>query len=110
MYIVLFSELKVGCEYEEFSKCYSQLCNTITDVDTLLPYFVQEKIILPDNQQEINAIAEIDEKVQKLMTYISGPLKAGNTEVFYTMLRIMEEYGNQTTQKLTAEMRKSLSM
>ena len=110
MCVVLFSETKVGCEYKEFNDHYTQLCSTITDVDTLLTQFVEEKIILPDNQQEINAITEKDKKVQKMMTYISGPLKTGNTEVFYTMLRILEEHGNQATQKLIGEMRKNLSM
>ena len=79
-------------------------------MDTLLPHFVQEKIIDPNNQQEIDVIAKQDEKVKKLMTYISGPLEAGNTKVFYAMLRIMEENGNQTTQNLVGEIRKSLSM
>ena len=111
MYIhCVFSETKVGCEYEEFIKRYSELCNTKTDVDTLLPHFVQENIINPNNQQEINMIVALDRKVQKLMTYILGPLEAGNTEVFYTMLRIMEEHGNQTTQNLAGEIRKDLSM
>ena len=40
--------------------------------------------------------------------HISGPLKAGNTEVFNIMLGIMEEYGHHATQQLAAQIRRSL--
>ena len=49
-------------------------------------------------------------KVQKLMIHISGPLKAGNTEVFHIMLRIMEEHGHRAMQELAGKMKRSLSV
>ena len=96
-------------EKETFTKHYSQLCDTLTDVDNLLPHFVQEKVINFNDLDEINTQEIKRPKVQKLMTHISGPLRAGNTEVFYTMLRIMEEYGHRATQQLADQIRKSLS-
>ena len=74
-----------------------------------MPHFVKEKIITPDDQQEINGMNKLSQKASKLMTYISGPLKAGNTDVFYTMLKIMEEYGNSPTQTLAEKIKKICS-
>ena len=97
-------------EEEVFTKHYSKLCDTLTDVDNLLPYFVQQRVITTNELEEISATVPSTKKlkIQKLMTHISGPLTAGNTEVFYTMLRIMQEYGHQATQHLGDQMRKSL--
>ena len=55
-----------------------------------------------EDQDEINAIvlSTKKRKVQKLMVHISGHLEAGNTKMFYIMLRIMEEYGHHATQQL----------
>ena len=93
-----------------FTNHYAKLCNTLTDIDNLLPYFVEENIISINDVDEINAIVPSTKKlkVQKLMTHISGPLTAGNTEVFYTMLRIMEDYGHQATQQLADQINRSL--
>ena len=89
---------------------YAKLCDTLTDIDNLLPHFVEEEVITINDVDEINAIVPSTKKlkVQKLMTHISGPLLAGNTEMFYTMLRIMEDYGHQATQQLANQIRRSL--
>ena len=97
-------------ELNMFTEYYSALCHTLTDVDSLLPQFVQKRVITTDNLEEINAIVTSARKVQKLMVHISGPLRAGNTEVFYIMLRIMEEYGHHATQQLAEQIRKSISV
>ena len=83
----------------KFASHYSKLCNTLTD---LLPHFVQEKIITTNDLEEINAIVPSTEKLQKLMSYVSGSLRAD------VMLRIMEEYGHQATRQLGDQIRKSL--
>ena len=95
-------------EEEVFTTYYPQLCNTLTDVDNLLPHFVQHGIITVNDLEEIGATVPSTKKVQKLLMHISGPLKAGNTEVFYTMLRIMEENGLKVTNQLADQIRKSL--
>ena len=87
---------------------YSKLCSTLSDIDNLLPHFVTKKIININDLEEIKANAPSIRKVEKLMRHISGPLEAGNTEVFYIMLRIMKKYGHQATQKLADQIRKSL--
>ena len=93
---------------EVLSTHYSKLCNTLTDIENLLPHFVDEDIIKFQDLEEINAIVPSTKKVQRLMVHISGPLRAGNTEVFYIMLRIMEEYGHLATQQLADQIRRSL--
>ena len=107
-YCVLFTVRMDIYELNVLTEHYSALCHTLTDVDSLLPQFVQKRVITTDNLEEINAIVTSTKKVQKLMTHISGPLRAGNTEVFYIMLGIMEEYGHHATQQLANQIRKSL--
>jgi len=45
--------------------------------------------------------------VQKLLRHISGPLKAGHTRGFYSMLKIMEVYGTHATQQLASQIIKA---
>ena len=99
-------------EHDVFTNHYPMLCNTMTDVDNLLPHFVQKRVIKTDDLEEINAIIPSTKKlkVQKLMIHISGPLRAGDTDAFYIMLKIMEEYGHQATQQLADQIRKSLAV
>ena len=91
-----------------FTKHYSKLCDTLTDIDKLLPHFVAENIIDDNDLQRINALVTTSEKVQKLLTHIAGPLRAGSTKGFNVMLRIMEEYGLDATKQLAGQIRKSL--
>ena len=87
-----------------FIRHYSSLCNTLTDIKTLLPYFVQENIISTSDKEEINALNTSSEKVEKLLSHISGPLKAGDARGFHTMLNIMKEHGSQSTKDLVVKM------
>ena len=93
---------------EVFTRHYSQLCNTLTDVDNLLSHFVQQRVISTNDLEELNSIVPSTKKVQKLLMHISGPLKAGSSEVFYTMLRIMEEYGHHATRCLADQIKRSI--
>ena len=96
-------------EYQQFIGNYSKLCDTLIDINQLLPYFVQEQIISVVDHQQINAIAALKMKVQKLMEYISGPLQHGDTKGFYIMLKIMEEHGNEATRQLAEQIRSEIS-
>ena len=93
---------------EIFTRHYASLCSTLTDVDHLLPYFVQDSIISTNDVQEINAIVTTRHKVQKLLSHISGPLTAGDTKGFYVMLTIMKEHGSQSTYDLAIKMSSSV--
>ena len=96
-------------EYQQFIGHYSKLCDTLTDVNNLLPYFVQEKIISVSDHQEIIAIVPLKGKVQKLMEYIAGPLQHGDVEGFLIMLDIMENHGNKATQQLAEQIKREIS-
>ena len=97
-------------EMDVLTKHYSKLCNTLTDIDNLLPHFVEEKIVSFNDHSEINIVVISTKKVQRLMAYTSNPVRAGNTEVFYIMLRIMEEHGHHATQQLADQIRRSLTV
>ena len=92
-----------------FDKNYAKLCSTLTDIENLLPYFVQEKIIKSEDQDDINAPVKTKEKVKKLLKHISGPLQAGDSKGFYTMLDILENYGVQATIDLAKVLKAALS-
>ena len=87
----------------DFTRHYASLCNTLTDVNNLLPYFVQKDIINISDVEEINAIITTTKKVEKLLSHISGPLTAGDPKEFHMMLTIMKEHGNQTTKDLAVK-------
>lgn len=80
---------------------YAMLCNTVTDINNLMKYFVSERIIAADEAEEIKSSALIkSEKVKKFLTNISGPLRAGDNSGFYVMLKIMNTHGTKATQNL----------
>ena len=96
-------------EEEIFTKHYASLCNTLTDVNTLLPHFVAKEIITIKDEGEIDVIETTPNKVKKLLSHISGPLESGNAKGFHTMLAIMKKHGNQSTKDLAAEMSSELT-
>ena len=92
-------------EEEIFTANYAKLCDTITDVHDLLPQFVQRSIISENEMEEISNLTIRVEKVKRLLSHISGPLSAGNSNRFYMMLSIMEEHGTQATKELAGDMK-----
>ena len=90
-------------EKEVFTRHYASLCNTLTDVNNLLPHFVQRNIIGTSDVEDINTLATTAKKVEKLLSHISGPLIAGDPKGFHMMLTIMKEHGNQSTKDLAMQ-------
>ena len=88
---------------------YSNLTTTITEVDKLLPEFVQYGVILPEEEEVISAEKTSSLKVKKLLKHILGPLGCGNTKAFYTLLKIMKSKGKQPTCDLALNIEKSLN-
>ena len=76
------------------------MCHTVTDINELLKYFVTEKIITLSQEEEIKSHITQSERVSKLLLIISGPLEAGDSNGFYTMLKIMKIHGVRATQQL----------
>ena len=96
-------------EKDIFTNCYGSLITTLTDINNLLPYFVQDQIISFSDQEEINAITTTRKRAEKLLLHISGPLTAGDDTGFYKMLTIMEERGIQTTKNFAVKIRSELT-
>jgi len=89
-------------EYNIFMQHYAMLCSTLTDINNLLPHFVTENII---SLKDIDDNDWTSKKIKRLLMYIEGPLRTGNTHGFYTMLGVMEHYGTWATQELATKMR-----
>ena len=102
--MLLFNfNVSVGLDFNElavFTENYASLCDAVTDINELLKYFVTEKIITLNQQEEIKSCNTQSERVTKLLLNISGPLEAGDINGFYTMLSIMKTHGVNATQQL----------
>ena len=71
-------------EESVFANHYSQLHDTLTDIDSLLPYFVEGDIFSESKLNEMKSLKSIA-KVTRLLVQISNRLKAGNTKAFYAI-------------------------
>lgn len=83
-----------------FQKYHEKICQAVTDINDLLKYFVQERIITIDEDENIRDITAKAEKVKQLLLHISGPLITGDNYGFYTMLSIFKNYGVKASQNL----------
>ena len=92
-------------EKEIFRDHIAKLCNTMVDIDNLLPHFAQVNIITLDDLERIKAKPTTKDKVEKLLQYISGPLQTEYVESFHIMLSIMEKHGTQATRELASTMK-----
>ena len=97
-------------ELEVFISHYASLCNTlVVDIHNLLLYFLRDHIIDFIVLHEINSFKTNHKKVERVLSYISDPLKAGNSTNFYKMLTIMEECGIQSTKNLAVKLKSELT-
>ena len=108
MYIVSGANVAADTDKEVFRSNYDKFCNTMTDIENLLKYFVSTSIITIDDQSEILAPPKLTSKVTLLLRHISGPLEAGDTKPFRMMLDIMEKHGNFSTKSLAISAKKCL--
>jgi len=106
---LLYTGFLVAIAMEVFTEYYPKLCNTMTDIENLLKYFVQRNIIKSEDQDVIcSSNIKSCDKVTAFLKYISGPLQDGNEEGFHTMLNIMEKHGVEATKKLSKELKTTL--
>ena len=105
---MMTSKLSMLKEKEVLSDYFPEIVNGITDISSLLPYFVKERIITRHDLEMINAITTTRDQVIKFLNYISGPLDGRNIRPFQSMLRIMEERGNASTRDLAKEIKSKL--
>ena len=94
--------------HEVLIEYYSKLCDTLTDIDEILPECVTERIISIEFKEEIIGIFLKRRKVEKLLDHIAGPVKAGYTETLLVFLKIMKKQHRQTTRQLADELERAL--
>ena len=94
--------------YEVFMQYYAKLCDTLTDIDEILPQCVSEHIISIDFKNEIIDILSTRGKVEKLLDHIAGPVKAGYTDTLLVFLKIMKKQHRKSTGQLANELERAL--
>ena len=87
-------------EYKIFQRHYSSLtkllyCTNVT------PYLIQEGVIVPQDQEETDAITTSSGKAQKVLQKVFSALETGFSESFKKVLQIMKVYGNHDAQQLS---------
>ena len=103
------SETVANKENDVLTENYSKLIHIFTDINSLLAYFVEKKIIGFPQEKEILAYNLQPDRVKALIQHIQGPLEGGDTKGFYCLLEIMKSKGKQATRDLAESMEKSLS-
>ena len=86
------------------------MTHTLTDIDTLLPYFISKEVINVQDRAVIKSKPRPSDQVNELLMYINGPLSVNDTTSFYSLLDVMEEHGNITTKQLANAMKGFYSM
>jgi len=94
-------------EKEVFGDHFSTLCDTVTDIESLLPHFLQTDIITVSHLEEINSISRITKKVEKLLLCINGSLSA---ESFNVMLNVMIKHGVEATRELAVKIQNAANI
>lgn len=80
----------------------------VLNVNTLIPYFIEKKIISFDDAADIKSCHQESEKIMKFLEYISKHLKTGHTDGFYLLLYIMKAHGTISTEMLANDMESSV--
>ena len=87
-------------EYKIFKQHYSSLTKLLYCTDVTL-YLIQEGVIVPQDQEEIDAITTSSGKAKKVLLKVSSALEAGLSKSFKKVLQIMKVYGNHDAQHLS---------
>ena len=89
-------------EYKVFKEYYVSLSKLLYSTD-VTPYLIQEGVIVPQDQEEIDAITTSSGKAKKVLLKVSSALEAGFPKSFNKVLQIMKVHGNHDAQQLSAE-------
>ena len=105
---ICFIYISIGLskEYEVFKKYYDKL-SIILPIKNILDKLKSKEIITRSDREEIDGISRLQDKTSKVLGIVETALEAGYTDHFYSLLTIMEEYGN-LVKKLANETRESL--
>jgi len=88
-------------EKDVFTSFYDKLAS-ILPISNISPQLVTAQIITTGDNEEISAIVRSNEKASYVLRIIDKSLKAGITKSFYSLLKIMENYGSESDVALLA--------
>ncbi|XP_065904826.1 uncharacterized protein [Dysidea avara] len=92
-------------EYVLMKRYHNKLLKILPVCD-LSPYFVSEKVIsLADNDKIVHSSTS-QAAAQLILDKVLLQIQNGNTEIFYKMLLIMEHYGTDAAETLSAEIKR----
>ena len=74
-----------------FHEYFDELAN-ILPVNNVINKLISAKIITTDDSEEVKGLSKSQDKASFVLNVIAKSLKAGFTDDFYSLLRIMEEY------------------
>ena len=75
----------------------------------LTPYFVQEKIITYDHQDELGAFTTAQKKSEFVLLKMQSALQVGLAAPFHKMLEIMKNFGNGAVQEFATKIEQKIS-
>lgn len=97
----------VDVEYEVFKEFYAKLTDVLSAILTdIIPHLVSADIILPNKDESPTTPQE---QTKKVLFALHGPIRAGYVGPLTELLRIMRQYGNDVSKKLSSEMNEVLS-
>ena len=85
LYVGNAKEFKIFREYSD------ELAN-ILPVNNIMNKLIAAQIITHDDSEEIKGLAKSKDRASHVLDIVAKSLKAGITDDFYSLLRIMEEY------------------
>ena len=90
-------------------KYFDQLCS-ISDLDLLLPHFVERFIISFYQLVEMieNSYSSSDDRMRMLIENVSLPLQSGVTEPFDCFIDILEHHGMDETKMMATSMKREI--
>ena len=92
-----------------FKSHQDNLRSKLTEIDNLLQHFVEGNVITETNLTKMRSLKN-KAKLTRLLSQISDQLKDGKVKGFYTMLNIMEKYGDETTKGLSSAVMSNLKV
>ena len=90
-----------------FQKYYNDMIKIIP-ITSLSGQLVSANIITPSEDEEVLSPSTPTDKAKIFLLKVSKSLEAGYTTSFYSLLDILEKFGNQDCIELSSNIRKAL--
>ena len=99
----------VSEEFEVFKVYYKRLA-ALLSVSTLFHHFVSARILAIEEVEELDAFVTNNKKAAFVLRKIGLDLKKGSTKKYYSLLSVMENYGDISSIQLVSEIRSGFTV